>query len=195
VAVEVVALDELEAEAQAALEETTRPDEAVSPDELEELAPANESAGELVEAVDERELEPPEVHMEVVDDEDDLVVYQEPAMERLDHQAERLDHQAERLDHQAERVDHQAERVEHRERIEHVEQQHQPHQQPPPAEMISNGGGGGPIDQGPPPPTGDPFLDELRRVTTEEPTDGDPITDFLEEDGTNRGSGWFGRKR
>ncbi|MDH3683490.1 MAG: hypothetical protein OEV40_26520, partial [Acidimicrobiia bacterium] len=48
---------------------------------------------------------------------------------------------------------------------------------------------------GPPPPTGDPFLDELRRVTTEEPGAGDPITDFLEEDNPNRGGGWFGRRK
>jgi len=47
----------------------------------------------------------------------------------------------------------------------------------------------------PPPPTGDPFLDELRRVTTEEPGAGDPITDFLEDDQANRGSGWFGRRK
>jgi len=45
-------------------------------------------------------------------------------------------------------------------------------------------------------PTGDPFLDELRRVTTEEPGVNDPITDFLEDDGTQRsGGGWFGRRK
>ena len=162
VAVEVVALDELEAEAQAAMEETTRPSEAVSPDELDELAPADEQpAGELVDPVDDRELEPPEAHMEVVDD-DDLVVYQEPTIEHVEQQR--------------------------------MEPQPQPQHQPPAqAEMMTNGGA--PMDQGPPPPTGDPFLDELRRVTTEEPGEGDPITDFLEEDGTNRGSGWFGRRK
>lgn len=43
--------------------------------------------------------------------------------------------------------------------------------------------------------TGDPFLDELRRVTTEEPDDGDPITDFLEDDDAKGASGWFGRRK
>ncbi|MEL7207114.1 MAG: hypothetical protein AAGK32_02595 [Actinomycetota bacterium] len=49
--------------------------------------------------------------------------------------------------------------------------------------------------ENPPPPTGDPFLDELRRVTTEEPGDGDPITDFLEDDESKGAGGWFGRRK
>lgn len=67
------------------------------------------------------------------------------------------------------------------------------------AESVSNGGSvsAATAQDGanPPPPTGDPFLDELRRVTTEEPGAGDPITDFLEEDEANRGGGWFGRRK
>ncbi len=43
--------------------------------------------------------------------------------------------------------------------------------------------------------TGDPYLDELRRVTAEDGSD-DAITDFLEDRNTDRGSGgWFGRRR
>ncbi len=44
--------------------------------------------------------------------------------------------------------------------------------------------------------SGDPFLAELRRVTNEEPEDGDPITDFLEDESSNsNGGGWFGRRK
>jgi len=46
----------------------------------------------------------------------------------------------------------------------------------------------------PPPASGDPYLEELRRVTTEEPTDGDPIANFLDDD-DDKSSGWFGRKK
>lgn len=43
--------------------------------------------------------------------------------------------------------------------------------------------------------TGDPYLDELRRVTSDDEAD-DAITDFLEDRGTERGGGgWFGRRR
>ncbi len=44
--------------------------------------------------------------------------------------------------------------------------------------------------------SGDPFLAELRRVTNEDPTEGDPITDFLEDESSNAtGGGWFGRRK
>ncbi len=43
--------------------------------------------------------------------------------------------------------------------------------------------------------TGDPFLDELRRVTTEEPTSDDAISDFLDDKQDRGGGGWFGRGR
>ncbi len=44
---------------------------------------------------------------------------------------------------------------------------------------------------------GDPFLDELRRVTNEDPNLDDPIGDFLDDDDKrDRGAGgWFGRRR
>ncbi|MEM8926336.1 MAG: DivIVA domain-containing protein [Actinomycetota bacterium] len=61
----------------------------------------------------------------------------------------------------------------------------------------ANGGeqAAGVVDENSPPATGDPFLDELRRVTTEEPGDGDPITDFLEDDDAKGSGGWFGRRK
>lgn len=63
-------------------------------------------------------------------------------------------------------------------------------QSTPPPSSDTNG-----QDSASPAPTGDPFLDELRRVTTEEPAAGDPITDFLEDEGANRTGGWFGRRK
>ena len=43
--------------------------------------------------------------------------------------------------------------------------------------------------------TGDPFLDELRRVTTEDPDSDDAISDFLDDKQDRGGGGWFGRGR
>ena len=43
--------------------------------------------------------------------------------------------------------------------------------------------------------TGDPFLDELRRVTTEDPNPDDAISEFFEEKQDRGGGGWFGRRR
>ncbi|MDH4277077.1 MAG: DivIVA domain-containing protein [Acidimicrobiia bacterium] len=43
--------------------------------------------------------------------------------------------------------------------------------------------------------TGDPFLDELRRVTTEDPESDDAIADFLDDKQDRGGGGWFGRGR
>jgi cell division septum initiation protein DivIVA len=43
--------------------------------------------------------------------------------------------------------------------------------------------------------TGDPFLDELRRVTTEDPNQDDAISEFFEEKQDRGGGGWFGRRR
>lgn len=43
--------------------------------------------------------------------------------------------------------------------------------------------------------SGDPYLDELRRVTNDDESD-DAISDFFDENGADRGSGgWFGRRR
>jgi cell division septum initiation protein DivIVA len=41
----------------------------------------------------------------------------------------------------------------------------------------------------------DPFLDELRRVTTEDPNPDDPIEEFINHKHERGGSGWFGRRR
>jgi vacuolar-type H+-ATPase subunit H len=153
IAVEVVALDELEAEANAAMEETSRPTEVINPDELEELVPHD-----------------------AVDDEDD-----EDAADEVVETYER---------------EHASEYVAAYPEPEVVEEEPRSAAAP-----VSNGGSQvtGPVaapaaEAAPPPPTGDPFLDELRRVTTEEPGAGDPITDFLEDDQANRG-GWFGRRK
>ncbi|MDH3294600.1 MAG: DivIVA domain-containing protein [Acidimicrobiia bacterium] len=43
--------------------------------------------------------------------------------------------------------------------------------------------------------TGDPFLDELRRVTTEDPNPDDAISEFFDEQQDRGGGGWFGRRR
>jgi len=42
---------------------------------------------------------------------------------------------------------------------------------------------------------GDPFLDELRRVTTEDPSQDDAISEFFEEKQDRGSGGWFGRRR
>ncbi len=132
ISVEVMALDELEAEAVAAVEATSRPTEVIAPEELDELAPSEVGAnGEVVEEAVESD-------------------YEENSSGN--------------------------------------------------GEASVNGGvqavdAAGVADENPPPPTGDPFLDELRRVTTEEPAAGDPITDFLEDDEVKGTGGWFGRRK
>ena len=66
----------------------------------------------------------------------------------------------------------------------------EPEQQPVDAETTIAGSGGVAASGG------DPFLAELRRVTNEEPKEGDPITDFLEDESPNSNSGgWFGRRK
>ncbi|MDH4362462.1 MAG: DivIVA domain-containing protein [Acidimicrobiia bacterium] len=153
IAVEVVALHELEAEAAAAIEATTRPTEVIAPEELDDLAPPPTPSVNGEEEVDEEpvyEATAPVVAREVV--------YADSYAEEITDSAAT----------------------------------------PPPPNGASQvppvpvGAGGPPAS----PPTGDPFLDELRRVTTEEPAAGDPITNFLEEDNSNRGGGgWFGRRK
>lgn len=149
IAVEVVALAELEKEANAAVESTTRPTEVIAADELDDLAP------NPVQAVEEPEEEP-------VYEAPEEVVYAQDYADEITPEAM------------------------------------------PTVAPVTNGGSEVPpvpvgvnSSQPPPPsPTGDPFLDELRRVTTEEPGVGDPITNFLEDDNSNRGGGgWFGRRK
>lgn len=41
----------------------------------------------------------------------------------------------------------------------------------------------------------DPFLSELKRVTNEEPGNGDAVDAFLEDSRDDRGGGWFGRRK
>ena len=146
IAVEVVALHDLEEEANAAIEETTRPTEVIDADELD-LAPADEDEAETVDDDEDYDDAPEdEVSGDGFETTDYAEAEAEPAAVA--------------------------------------------------AEVATNGDAHAATDgSGPPPPTGDPFLDELRRATNEEPSAGDPITDFLEEDNPNRGGGWFGRRK
>lgn len=150
IAVEVVALHELEAEAAAAIEATTRPTEVIAPEELEELAPATPALNGDDEVDEEPVYEAAPAAQEVV--------YADSYAEEITDSAAT----------------------------------------PPPPNGASQVPPVPVAAGGPPaaPPTGDPFLDELRRVTTEEPAAGDPITNFLEDDNSNRGGGgWFGRRK
>ena len=168
IAVEVVALDELEAEATAAIEETSRPSEVIDADDLEDLAPdALVDAGDDVEEVAE-EVEAEAVEYDEAEDDDQA-------------QDEDGDEQFAGSYDETSEVSVGDAQIN--------------------LEAPTNGNAdlSTPIVSAtdmanPPPPTGDPFLDELRRVTTEEPGAGDAISDFLEEDGA-KGSGWFGRRK
>ncbi len=151
IAVEVVALHELEAEAATAIEATTRPTEVIAPEELEELAPAT-----------------PALNGDDEVDEEPVYEAAAPAPQEVVY-----------ADSYAEEITDSA-------------------AAPPPPNGASQVPPVPVAAAGPPaaPPTGDPFLDELRRVTTEEPAAGDPITNFLEDDNSNRGGGgWFGRRK
>jgi hypothetical protein len=147
IAVEVMALHDLEEEANTAIESTTRPSEVIDADELD-LAPTDDdgdapSSNDGGDDYDEADVDVNGDGFETTDYEDGDA---EPATVG--------------------------------------------------AEVAANGDGQAVADgSAPPPPTGDPFLDELRRATNEEPSAGDPITDFLEEDNPNRGGGWFGRRK
>ncbi len=152
IAVEVVALHELEAEAAAAIEATTRPTEVIAPEELDDLAPPTPSLNGEDEADEEPvyEAAPALAAQEVV--------YADSYAEEITDSAS------------APPPPNGASQV-------------------PPVPVAATGS---PATA----PTGDPFLDELRRVTTEEPAAGDPITNFLEDDNSNRGGGgWFGRRK
>lgn len=160
IAVEVVALDELETEADAAVESTARPNEAIDADELDLAQPEEEAeevvAEELVEEYDEVAEESPGPAFETAPA--DYVEAEESSPPQIVAEAP----------NGGEAVT---------------------------GPLAHNGGTNGADAGAPPPPTGDPFLDELRRVTTEEPGAGDPISDFLDDDSTNRGGGWFGRRK
>ncbi len=159
IAVEVVALNDLEAEAQMAAEATARPGDVLHAAELEELAPEPELDEEDYELETEDE-----VYEEVID---------------LDQGAEEFAAEDPQLGVQTQTVS--PEMI--------AELQHQP--------ILGNGHPG---DTAPPPPMdegeqGDPFLDELRRVTTEDPQNGDAIADFLDDKQERGGGGWFGRRK
>ena len=144
ISVEVVALDELEAEATTATEATARPSEKIAVDELEDLAPVEELNSPEANGTVAAEYEDADAGM----DEGGGVGTVTAATPAVTNESAAV---------------------------------------PSSASASSSGSSA---------PTGDPFLDELRRVTTEEPGAGDPITDFLEDDEQgNRGNGWFGRRK
>lgn len=176
IAVEVVALNDLEAEAQMAAEATARPGEVIDAADLEELVPEAEAAAvaEEVEAVDAAEFEAEAV--EIVAEESESILEAEEFVD-AENGAFAEDPQ----------IGVQTQIV-----------------APYDANQgVLNGDAG--ADVAPPPPPapgqgsadGDPFLDELRRVTTEEPDDADAISDFLDDKSRDRGNsgGWFGRRR
>lgn len=154
IAVEVVALNDLEAEAQMAAEATARPGEVLHAAELEELAPEEEAPEE-----EDLNLEIVEEYEEAADVEDDEAYPEDP-----------------QIGVQTQTVTPQM--------INEAQQQ-----------PILNGLS----DETAPPPMadgeGDPFLDELRRVTTEDPENGDAIADFLDDKQERGGGGWFGRRK
>jgi len=158
IAVEVVALNDLEAEAQMAAEATARPGEVLHAAELEELAP-------------EAELPEEDVELDVVEEYDEVEELEEAEPEALDEDPE---------------IGVQTQTV--------TPQMIEDAQQPPIVNGMSD-------DTVPPPPPmaetdqGDPFLDELRRVTTEDPQNGDAIADFLDDKQERGGGGWFGRRK
>lgn len=132
IAVEVVALNDLESEAELAAEAIARPTDVVDAAEFDELAPDPTAEAEF----DEDEGDDPELGVTTQ-------IISPPSLDEVDD----LGKDEETL---------------------------------PPA---PNG-------------QGDPFLDELRRVTSEDPSESDPISSFLDEDKPDRGTGgWFGRRR
>ncbi|MGF1597388.1 MAG: DivIVA domain-containing protein [Acidimicrobiales bacterium] len=141
IAVEVVALAELETEANAAVEATSRPTEVIDAGDLDDLAP--------VSLVDDGYDDDTDDDDDYDDDYDTGEVVEPPVIK--------------------------------------VEVPTNGSAEVPPVPTAQDGA--------PPPPTGDPFLDELRRVTTEEPGAGDAISDFLDDDSANKGGGWFGRRK
>ncbi len=177
IAVEVVALNELEAEAQTSAEATVKPEDPISAADLDVLAPdAEVDVDEGVEldlddglAVQTGDLDPAEIAQT-----SELPQIQPEGADEAPASIVDLD----AVDDKVEVIgDPQL----------GVETQVVP---PPPvpsaeAEPVSNGDGA----------TGDPFLDELRRVTTEDPESDDAISDFLDDKQDRGGGGWFGRGR
>ncbi len=173
IAVEVVALNELEAEAQTSAEATEKAEDPISAADLDVLAPDLEAdVDEGVEvdlddglAVQTGEFERSEV-LEAGDGSGDDTT-QEVA-EPLDLTAEG---EVETIGDPQLGVDTQV----------------IPPPPAPSAEAEAGANGDGAI--------GDPFLDELRRVTTEDPESDDAISDFLDDKQDRGGGGWFGRGR
>ena len=163
IAVEVVALNDLEAEAQLATEAAAHPGEVVDAAELEELAPEQDEDEEY-------DIEEPESE-EVIDLREEEVVdveFDEDPQVGVQTQTVSAETMAE---------------FQQKPSLFSSDETVPPPPPPPPGPPTANG------------QQGDPFLDELRRVTTEDPENGDAISDFLDDKQERGGGGWFGRRK
>ena len=160
IAVEVVALNELEAEAAAAVEATADTEDTISAADLDVLAP--DMGADVDEGVD-------------IDLSDGVAVSADESVEVIDI-----------VDEEPE--DDPQLGVETQVVV------------PPPAPEAEAVEGGGlelmaDVATEEAGETGDPFLDELRRVTNEDPGEEDAISDFLDDKQDRGGGGWFGRRK
>jgi cell division septum initiation protein DivIVA len=184
IAVEVVALSELEAEAQMAAEATARPGEVLDAAELDELAP--ETLDSSVEADDlerfEAELE------ELAEGTDSLNGSESEPDDAVDVEVD--------VDADLDEVEQLAEFTETGDYVSILDPEvNTDTQVVPPFDQQ------GAIlddveddDDEEAKVGGDPFLNELRRVTNEEPQD-DAIANFLDDKQDRSGGGWFGRRK
>ncbi len=166
IAVEVVALNELEAEAQMAAEATARPGEVLNAADLEELA--------AEEAEDEEEY--------VYDDDAEVEEYFEATADpEPEAEAEPVLEQEFYDDHDPQiGVDTQVVTPQMLEGHSILNGDSDTDMPPPPSASVEQN---------------DPYMDELRRTTNEEPRMSDPISDFLDDKQDRGGGGWFGRRK
>ncbi|MEM7322012.1 MAG: DivIVA domain-containing protein [Actinomycetota bacterium] len=161
IAVEVVALNDLEAEAQMAAEATARPGEVIEAADLDELAPEIDTDGTDEDFEDGHQVDAESTEADNAEDPGAEISSDDP------------------------QVGVQTQIVSPDDATQIVSHDDADTEPPPPPPAPGQSG------------DGDPFLDELRRVTTEEPEDDDAISDFLDDKSRDRGNsgGWFGRRR
>ncbi len=161
VAVEVVALNELETEADMAFEATTRPGDAIDAADLDDLVDESKAdSGHDPVAADQQAADP-----------------STPDADGKDHPMADGFIADPQLGVDTQTVPNPV----------HVADEGHETAPPPPGtngKTDSNG-------------SGDPFLNELKRVTSDEQSSGDAISDFLDdnEHDDRGGGGWFGRRR
>lgn len=204
IGVEVVALNDLEAEARLASESTSANSEVVEAADLDVLAPDLEA--DIDEGVD-HDLDDG-IAVQAVATTDALPSQppQPPAEAQAESESETATEAAPQPETEPEAdTDHSAETDHDVEAEDEVEVQ----QGPPPEPVPDDPQLGVQTQVIPPPPvpgaqngeqatddTGDPFLDELRRATSEDAETDDAISDFFDGKQPDRGGGgWFGRRR